>query len=1788
MVTRGINHTQFKSRAASFFCALVALHFDAPLKEENAAKRTASIAREHGRVQRSLRRWTLWVCLALVFAGWPMRGNAQTFMEFVLVAPGPQAMTVNPVTNKIYVVSSVSNVGPGKMTVIDGFTDTVIATIAISAGNNPFAVAVNPVTNKIYAVNSNDNTVTVVDGVTNTVTATVSTDVQPDCIAINPLTNMIYVGNQNNATGTITVIDGATNSAISVPAAGGGSGVSNVEVNTVTNKIYAVSSTVVTVIDGATNNTTPVTVPQVSEGLAVNPVTNKIYVGNAIFANVTVIDGATNSTSSVGAGSGTSNSPNLFAVNPVTNKIYVINGGTASLVVIDGATNSTTTLPVGNTFISAMALNPVTNQIYLTGADNVLVIDGATNGMTTVSQNTAGDNGSPAMIVNPVTDRIYVADTNFGTSVVTVIDGATNTTATVSTASGPNAVAVNPVTNQIYFPDIGGTTVTVINGLTNLTTPVTVGTSPAALDINVVTNQIYVANSGSSNVSVINGATNTVTATVSVGTNPQAVAVNPVTNKVYVANFGSGNVIVIDGVTNTVTGTVGVGTNPQALAINPVTNRIYVANNGSSNVTVIDGATNTTSTVTAGTNPDSVAVNPVTNKIYVSNAGGGVTVIDGATNTPSTVTAGGEPIAVAVNPVTNKIYVANRTTTNVTVINGATNATTAVAAGTSPQAVAVNSATNEIYVANVGSSNITVIDGATNAPATVTVTAGSTPFAVGVNPVTNEIYVANSSGDFVTVISEELVQAVSLTTTITPLPGGVTGSSLPTFTFTAVTAFSPNAPAIENVYFQLDTIKGPWIAATPGGGNFTGTPASALQFGTHIVYAFASDGQDANSGGGANGTIPGGVDQELAGLISAMVFTVTPPPGTTTAVAPSINPAVLGQSVTFTATVTSTSPGTPTGTVTFFDGATELGTGTLNASAMATFTTSSLALGSHSITGVYGGDSNFTGSTSVAFTENINNPVPVITPPLSPASAIAGTGAFTLTVNGSNFETGATATFGGTSRTAIVVNSGQVTISVLATDIATAGTPAVVVTNPGPGGGASNSINFTVNNPVPVITPPLSPTGVVAGSGAFTLTVNGTGFVNGATVSFGGVNRVTTFVNPTQVTAAILAGDVTSVGTPAVVVTNPVPGGGASNSVNFSISAAPNPVPVITPPLSPASAIAGTAGFTLTINGTNFVTGAVVSFGGTNKVTTFVNATQVTAAILAGDIAVAGSSAVVVTNPGPGGGPSNSVNFAVNNPVPVITPPLSPAGAIAGSAGFTLTINGTGFINGSVVSIGGANRATTFVSGTQVTAAILAADIATAGTPAVIVTNSVPGGGASNSVNFTVSNAVPVITPPLVPSSVAINSGAFTLTVNGTGFVNGSVVSFGGANRVTTFVSATKVTAAILATDLAAVGTPAVVVTNPAPGGGASNSVVLNVVNPVPVVTPPLVPASVASNSGAFTLTVNGTGFISGAVVSFGGANRVTTFVSGTQLTAAILATDVTAVSTPAVVVTNPGPGGGASNSVNFSVVAPNPVPVITPPLLPATATAGSAAFTLTVNGTGFVNGASVSFGGANRNTTFVSATQVTAAILASDVITPGTPAVVVTNPAPGGGASNSVNFTITDFSVSNTSGAKTVTAGQAAMYTINASGVGGNFPGTVTFSATGLPTATTAGFVPPTVAPGAGTAPTTLTLTTTARTNAKSPFFSNVVPHGLRPILLWTLAAIMLLMSLLILLRTSRMKGAATFGLVSLLFLGVIGVAGCNSMNAQTGTPAGTYTVTVTATSGSASHSTTVSLTVD
>jgi hypothetical protein len=174
--------------------------------------------------------------------------------------------------------------------------------------------------------------------------------------------------------------------------------------------------------------------------------------------------------------------------------------------------------------------------------------------------------------------------------------------------------------------------------------------------------------------------------------------------------------------------------------------------------------------------------------------------------------------------------------------------------------------------------------------------------------------------------------------------------------------------------------------------------------------------------------------------------------GTSTALTSSLNPSAVGQAVTFTATVTPASgSGTPTGSVTFMDGTTAIGTGTLNASGQASFTTSSLSAGSHSITAVYGGDSNFTGSTSPVLTQVVGKTgtSTALTSSLNP-SAVGQAVTFTATVtpaSGSGTPTGTVTFKDGTTTLGTVPLSG--TTAVLATSSLAVGSHSITATYSG-------------------------------------------------------------------------------------------------------------------------------------------------------------------------------------------------------------------------------------------------------------------------------------------------------------------------------------------------------------------------------------------------------------------------------------------------------------------------------------------------------------------------------------------------------------------------------------------------------------------------------------------------------------------------------------------------------------------------------------------------------------------
>lgn len=172
------------------------------------------------------------------------------------------------------------------------------------------------------------------------------------------------------------------------------------------------------------------------------------------------------------------------------------------------------------------------------------------------------------------------------------------------------------------------------------------------------------------------------------------------------------------------------------------------------------------------------------------------------------------------------------------------------------------------------------------------------------------------------------------------------------------------------------------------------------------------------------------------------------------------------------------------------------------------------------------------------------------------------------------------------------------------------------------------------------------------------------------------------------------------------------------------------------------------------------------------------------------------------------------------------------------------------------------------------------------------------------------------------PNVVQTGGAAFTLVVLGRDFHRGSIVRWNGSDRQTTFVSGGELRAAITAADIASAGMAKVTVFSPSPGGGTSTELPVTISgdNPVPTLARSD-PNAGLLGAGPVNIRVFGTNFTPSSVVRVNGADRTTAFVSSVELTAVIAAGDLNLIGSVPLTVFTPGPGGGTSNPVNFSVV---------------------------------------------------------------------------------------------------------------------------------------------------------------------------------------------------------------------------------------------------------------------------
>ena len=279
----------------------------------------------------------------------------------------PRGIVLNPASNKVYAVDP----GHHAVAIIDVAAHT---SRSVKVGDDPLAIAVNSASDRVYVLNTTSGTVSVLDGKTDAVIATVNVGKWPYVLAANPGENKVYVSNIfSNA---ITIIDGTTNTAKTVNAGSADA----IAIDSKRNKAfllgYEASSLIV--LNGSDNSLSRMLTGAIHLwGIALDETAGTLYVTRIGNGDVVAIDENSNTFTPIGAGQ----LPCAVAVNAKTNTVYVANYGDDSVTVIDGAKRvAVATIPVGS-HPQAIAVDSQNNLIYVANmhGNSVTVIDGSSS-----------------------------------------------------------------------------------------------------------------------------------------------------------------------------------------------------------------------------------------------------------------------------------------------------------------------------------------------------------------------------------------------------------------------------------------------------------------------------------------------------------------------------------------------------------------------------------------------------------------------------------------------------------------------------------------------------------------------------------------------------------------------------------------------------------------------------------------------------------------------------------------------------------------------------------------------------------------------------------------------------------------------------------------------------------------------------------------------------------------------------------------------------------------------------------------------------------------------------------------------------------------------------------------------------------------------------------------------------------------------------------------------------------------------------------------------------------------
>ena len=650
----------------------------------------------------------------------------------------------------------------------------------------------------------------------------------------------------------------------------------------------------------------------------------------------------------------------------------LLNGDT---VIVALSTPATPASPVGTYPINAIVSGPAAANYTVTVITGTLTITPATNPLV--------------VSVNSVSRPYGAANPNFTSTVTGLLNGDTVTVVYSTPATIASPIGTYPINATVSGPAAANYNLIVNPG----TLTITPATAPLVVTVNSTSRPYGAANPNftSSIGGALNGDTFTITystpATIAspIGTYP----INATVSGPAAANY---NITVVPGTLSITTAaaplviTVNSASRPYGTANPAFTSSIGGALNG-------DTFTVTYSTTATITSPvGSYSINATVSGANIGNYN--VTVVPGTL----IVTTATVPLVVAVNNASRPINTVNPNfTSSVTgLINGdtvtviySTPATITSPAGTYP----INATVAGPAAANY---NLIVIPGVltitpTVTPLIVTVNNASRPYGAA-NPTFTGSIAGALNGDTFTVTYSTPATIVSPIGAY-PINATVTGVNIANYSVTVVpgtltitTAAAPLVVTVNNAIRSFGT-------ANP---TFTGSIAGALNGDTFtITYSTPATITSPIGTYPITATVTGAAIVNYNLTVVPGVLTIAPP-ATATVVTTSASPVPQGTSVTFTATVTSLGQPVPAATVNFYNGSTLLGTGTLNSSGVATYSTSTLPVGTFTITATYQATANY--ATSSGTVLQVVTPGTFTVTAIPPNQFIRGAGSTTYAV----------------------------------------------------------------------------------------------------------------------------------------------------------------------------------------------------------------------------------------------------------------------------------------------------------------------------------------------------------------------------------------------------------------------------------------------------------------------------------------------------------------------------------------------------------------------------------------------------------------------------------------------------------------------------------------------------------------------------------------------------------------------------------------------------------------------